>query len=228
MYSLIHNYQLILGPIKWNYRLINGELEDLEVDGKVSPRDYENVPITFDEVTYLIPAVEIISAPYDPRFQSLGNFTWEIIEENGVPLRVEYTYPVLDKTLDQIKAEYKALVAPIRWEKENQIITVTINNTEVEVSTSRDERDQFVSKLVSCESVTEATHNYKFRNDVWVVIGCAEIHTILEEIDVVVQAAFDWEYSKYQEIDACTTGEEVYAVILRDPVTPVTEPEPVV
>ena len=226
MYSLIYNSQLILGPIKWNYRMINGELEDLEVNARVSPRDYDKVPIAFDEVTYLLPAVDIISAPYDPRFQFLGNFSWEIIEEEGIPVRVEYTYPVFDKTLDTIKAEYKEQVAPIRWEKENQIITITINNTEVQVSTSRDERDQFVSKLVSCESVAEATHNYKFRNDVWVVIGCAEIHTILEEIDVIVQAAFNWEYSKYQEIDACTTGEEVYNVILREP--PPIQPEPIV
>ena len=216
MYSLIHDSQLILGPIKWNYRLINGDLEDLEVNSRVSPRDYDKVPITFDEVTYLLPAVEIISAPYDPRFQYLGNFTWEIIEENGIPVRVEFIYPVFDKTLDQIKAEYKTLVAPIRYEKENEIITLTLDNTEVQVSTSREERRDFVTKLVSCESVTEATHNYKFRNDVWVVIGCAEIHTILEAIDTHVQAAFDWEYSKLQEIDACTTGEEVYSVVLRD------------
>lgn len=220
MFALIHDTQLLLGPIQWNYRLINSDLEDLELTKRVSPRDYENVPIQCDEVTYVLPAVQNIPE-HDPRFQSVGNFDWTIVrDENNIPINVQFDYSIGDKTLDQIKGEYKSQVAPIRWEKENQIITLTINNTEVEVSTSREERDQFVSKLVSCESVTEATHNYKFRNDVWVVIGCAEIHTILEEIDVIVQAAFDWEYSKLQEIDACTTGEEVYAVVLRDPPPP--------
>ena len=215
MYALVHDTQLILGPIKYNYRLINSELEDLEVNAKVSPRDYDNVPITLNEntSTYLLPAVEIIPE-YDPRFSGLGNFTWEIIKENNIPVRVEFTYIIGNKTLEQIKAEYKALVAPIRWGKENQIIPITINNVQVEVSTGREERDQFVSKLVSCSNIENATHNYKFRNDVWLVIGCTELQTILEEIDHHIQEAFDWEYTKLQEIDACTTGEEVYSVIL--------------
>ena len=56
MYALIHNSQLILGPIQYNYRMINGELEELEIEGRVTPRDYENIPIQFDEVTFLIPS----------------------------------------------------------------------------------------------------------------------------------------------------------------------------
>ncbi len=213
MYALVHDTQLILGPIQWNYRLINSDLEDLEIEKRVSPRDYENVPIYFDDKTALVPAVQIIPE-YDPRFSGVGDFSWEIIRENDIPVRVEMTYGIGDKTLEQIKAEYKARVAPLRWEKENQLITLTVNNTEVQVSASREERDQFVTKLVSCSNIENAIHNYKFRNDAWVVIGCTELQTILEEIDHHVQEAFDWEYSKLQEIDACTTGEEVYNVIL--------------
>jgi hypothetical protein len=216
MYSLIHDSQLILGPIPFNYRLINGELEDLEIDFKVTPRDYEKVPLMINENTSLVPVVQNIPS-YDSRFQSVGNFEWVIIDENGYPERVEMNYAINDKTLDQIKAEYKEQVAPIRYEKENQIITVTINDTEVEVFTSREERDQFVIKYVSCSNEPEVTHKYKFNNNVWLEIGCVEIQNILKEIDHIVQEAFDWEYSKYQEIDACTTGEEVYNVILREP-----------
>tara|TARA_R110000868_G_scaffold227546_2_gene480528 strand:+ start:414 stop:1088 length:675 start_codon:yes stop_codon:yes gene_type:complete len=224
MYALVHNYQLILGPIKYNYRLINGEIEELELDYRVSPRDYDNVPITIDveTKTYLIPAIENIPE-YDPRFQFVGNFEWTIIEENDIPVRVEFSYSVSDKTLEQVKEEYKSLVAPIRWEKENKILTLTVNNTEVEVSTDREERTQFVSKLVSCSNLSNSIHNYKFRNGVWKEIGCTEIEYILEQIDHEVQEAFDWEIAKYVEIDACITKEDVYDVILREPVTP---PEP--
>lgn len=215
MYALIHDSQLVLGPIQYNYRLINSDLEDLEIEKRVSPRDYQNVPITLDEntSTYLLPAVQIVPE-YDSRFQGTGNFEWQIITENGYPERVEMTYTINDKTLEQIKSEYKALVAPIRWAKENKILTLTINNTEVQVSTDREERAQFVTKLVSCSNLENATHDYKFRNGVWVVIGCTEIQYILEQIDHEVQEAFDWEHTKLQEIDACVTGEEVYQVSL--------------
>jgi hypothetical protein len=215
MYALIHDSQLLLGPIQYNYRLINSDLEDLEIEKRVSPRDYQNVPITLDAntSTYLLPAVQNVPE-YDSRFQGVGNFEWEIIKENGIPVRVEFNYVIGDKTLEQIKEEYKSLVKPIRQQKENKILTLTINNTEIEVSTDREERAQFVTKLVSCSNVENATHDYKFRNGAWSVIGCTEIQYILEQIDHEVQEAFDWEHTKLQEIDACTTGEEVYQVSL--------------
>lgn len=215
MYALIHDSQLLLGPIQYNYRLINSDLEDLEIQKRVTPRDYENVPITLDEntSTYLLPAVQIIPE-HDLRFQEPGNFEWEIIQENGIPVRVEFTYTISDKTLEKIKQEYKTLIPPRRWEKENKILTLTINNVEVEVSTDRDERTQFATKLVSCSNVENASHDYKFRNGAWSVIGCTELQYILEQIDHEVQEAFDWEHTKLQEIDACTTGQEVYNVSL--------------
>jgi len=213
MYALIHNSQLILGPIQWNYRLINGELEDLEVDARVSPRDYENVPFTFDENTYLIPAVQNIEQ-YDGRFQSVGNFDWEIIQENDVPVRVEMTYTISNKTLDQIKQEYKSQLPDIRRQKETQIIDVTLGETTVQVSTSREERVSFVSKLVS----SPGPHNFKFENDVWLQITTTELEYVISQIDAKVQEAFDWEYSKVQEIDACETGEDVYNVVIVEPV----------
>jgi len=214
MYALIHNSQLILGPIQWNYRLINGELEDLEVDARVTPRDYENIPIRFDDLTFLVPVTQIIPE-HDGRFQSVGNFTWEIIQENEIwPSGVEMTYPISNKTLDQIKQEYKSQLPEIRRQKETQIIDVTLGDTIVQVSTSREERVSFVSKLVS----SPGPHNFKFENDVWLQITTTELEYVISQIDAKVQEAFDWEYSKVQEIDACETGEDVYNVIIREPV----------
>lgn len=211
MYALIHNSQLILGPMGYNYRMINSELEDLEIEKRVSPRDYENVPISIDENTYVLPAVQIIE-PHDSRFRGIGNFNWEIIKENDIPVRVDMTYEVYDKSLEQIKAEYKSQVAPIRREKENTIVEVVINETPISVSTSREDRLSFVSKLVA----SPGPHTFKFNNDVWMQITTAELEYIISQIDSKVQEAFDWEYSKIQEIDACTTGEEVYSVVLRE------------
>lgn len=220
MYALVHDNQLILGPIRYNHRLINSELEDLEIDLRVLSKSYEDVPIYFDDKTSLIPAVEIIP-PYDGRFQGMGNFEWEIIKENDIPVRVVMTYPIIDKSLEQIKAEYKSQVAPIRREKENTFIDLVIGETTVTVSTSREERLSYVSKLVS----SPGPHNFKFGENVWLQITTAELEYIIQQIDLKVQEAFDWELSKVQEIDACTTGEEVYDVILRIPQEPVENPD---
>ena len=215
MYALIHNSQLILGPIQYNYRMINGELEELEIDARVTPRDYENIPIRFDDFTFLVPVVQTIPE-HDTRFQSVGNFTWEIIQENDIPVRVEMTYPISNKTLEQIKEEYKKQLPDIRRQKETQIIDVTINDTIVQVSTAREERVSFVSKLVS----SPGPHNFKFENNVWLQITTTELEYVISQIDAKVQEAFDWEYTKVQEIDACETGEDVYNVVLIEEVIP--------
>jgi len=216
MYALIHNSQLILGPIGYNYRMINSELEDLEIEYKVAPRDYENVPILVNENTYILPVNQIIE-PHDSRFRSVGNFQWQVIRENEIPVRVDMTYEVHDKSLEQIKAEYKSQVAPIRREKENTTIEIEINQTPISVSTSREDRLSYVSKLVA----SPGPHTFKFNNDVWMQITTTELEYIISQIDLKVQEAFDWEYSKIQEIDACISGEEVYNVVLREiPVDP--------
>jgi hypothetical protein len=215
MYALIHDSQLLLGPIQYNYRLINSDLEELEIEKRVSPRDYQNVPLTIDENTFLLSVEIVVDGEYDARFHDLSSPEWSIVkDENNVPQKVQFTHTPIEKSLEKIKEEYKSLVAPRRWEKENKILTLTINNTEVEVSTDRDERAQFVTKLVSCSNIENATHDYKFRNGSWVTIGCTEIQYILEQIDHEIQEAFDWEYTKLQEIDACVTGQEVYNVSL--------------
>lgn len=212
MYALIHESQLILGPIGYNYRMINSDLEELEVEGRVSPRDYENVPLQIDEKTYVLPAIQIIQ-PYDSRFQGVGNFEWKIIKENEIPVRVEMTYEIVDKSLDQIKKEYKTEVSPIRKKKENTNIQLTIDGTAVNVITSKEERLIYLNKLFS---YTEPI-NFKFTGGMWALLTKADMEYIIQEIDKKVQEAFDWEYQKLQEIDACKTGEEVYNVILVEP-----------
>ena len=124
------------------------------------------------------------------------------------------TYPISNKTLEQIKEEYKTRLPDIRRQKETQIIDVTINDTIVQVSTSREERVSFVSKLVS----SPGPHNFKFENNVWLQITTTELEYVISQIDAKVQEAFDWEYTKVQEIDACETGEDVYNVVIVEPV----------
>jgi len=146
--ALIHNNSLELGPMGFNVKYINADLEDLEVEERISPQSYTDLP-----------------------------------QE----------------------------VSPYRREKENTTITLDINGTSVQVSTSREERVLLASKL----SAAPASCNYKFLSG-WLEVTAENLQYIVSEIDKVVQAAFDWELAKLQEIDACTTIDEVYDVIVRE------------
>ena len=211
MYALINGQELLLGPVAFNYRMINSVLEEeLEVEFRVTSQDYQNVPITFTEDIKILPARNDIPE-YDPRFQSVSQTSHTISATEVV-----FGYGVGDKPLEQIKGEYKAGVAPERWNKENTTVTVTINGKEITVFTSRDNRLSIVSKLLS----GDGPYNFKFNDGVWEEISKIDLQTILTEIDTVVQAAFDWELAKLAEIDACEDGEAVYAVVIVPPVVP--------
>jgi hypothetical protein len=211
MYALINGQELLLGPIAFNYRMINSVLEEeLEVDFRVTSQDYQSVPLSFTEDIKILPARNEVPE-HDPRFQTVSQTSHEITDTEVV-----FYYGVSDKPLEQIKGEYKAAVAPERWNKENTTVTVTINDKEITVSTSRDNRLSLVSKLLS----GDGPYNFKFNDGVWVEISKTDLQTILTAIDTVVQAAFDWELAKLAEIDACEDGEAVYAVVIVPPVEP--------
>ena len=208
MYALINGQQLLLGPMAFNYRMFNSVLEEeLEVGFRVTAQDYQNIPILFTENIKILPARNDIPT-YDPRFQAVSQTSHTITDTEVV-----FNYTVSDKSLDQIKSERKAEVAPERWNKENTTVTLTLYDKEITVSTSRENRLAIVSKVVSDGGL----HNFKFNDDTWLEISSADLVTILNAIDDVVQAAFDWEYAKLAEIDACVDGAAVYAVVIVPP-----------
>ena len=207
--ALIHNNQLILGPIKFNHLMIKSELEDLNITDEISFQSYQKLPIHFsDGLTHLLPSEEIIEN-YDGKYQYVGNLTWEIVELDNIPIKVNFNYPIINKTLEQSKNEVKAKLAPLRRKKENTILKININDTEIEVSTSREERMIISSKIVS----SSGPYNYKF-NNTWMEITKEQLQHIFNLIDIKIQEAFDWEYSKIQEIDNCSTIDEVYDVLI--------------
>lgn len=202
MYALVNGQELILGPIAFNYRMINYELEELEVDFRVTSQSYQSVPIIItDEIRIISARNEIPN--YDPKFQAVAQYSHEIKDTEVV-----FYYQVNDKPLDQIKAEYKLNVKPERQRKENTIISVELGGGMVDVSTSRDTRIALMSKMLG----NEGPYNYKFDNGSWREVTKSDIETLISQIDSKVQEAFDWELAKLQEIDACVSGEEVYRV----------------
>lgn len=209
--ALIHNNQLILGPMGFNVRMINSELEDFEVEERVTTQSYTELPIhCSDGLTHIL-LLEKVVPENNSKYDNIGNFTWEIIRENNTPIKVVLTYPIIKKTLEEVKYLKKLEVSPVRREKENTIITLSINNTNIEVSTSREERLLLASKLAA----SPGPHNFKFKNT-WLEITTEQLQYIVSEIDSVIQEAFDWELQKIQEIDACETIDDVYDVVIRE------------
>ena len=209
--ALIHNNSLELGPMGFNVRMINSELEDLEVEERISPQSYTDLPIHFsDNLTHLLPLEKVVPEN-DSKYHNIGNFGWEIIKENDIPVKVLLTYSITNKTLEEVKEIRKQEVSPYRREKENTVIILTINNSIIQVSTSREERLLLASKIAAAPG----PHNYKFLNT-WLEVTTEQLQTIVSAIDVKVQEAFDWEFAKLQAIDACNSIDDVYSIVIQE------------
>ncbi len=216
MYALVNGQELLLGPIPFNYRMINSVLEEeLEVDFRVTSQSYQSVPIAITENIKILPTRDD-NPEYDPRFEGLSNITYEITETEVI-----FRHTKFEKPLEQIKGEYKQLVKPERQNKENQYITVSVQSTELSILTSREQRTQLINKLTSLAETD--TVLYKFGDNTWINVSKADLEYVVQQIDLKVQEAFDWEYAKLQEIDACQTWEEVYNIVITLP-PPVTDP----
>lgn len=209
--ALVHDNSLILGPMGLNVRMINSELEDLELEDRISPQSFRDLPIHFsDGLTHLVSIDKDIPS-HDSKYHNVGNFTWQIIEENGIPIKVLLSYPIVDKTLEEVKELRRKEVSPARKQKENTTITLNVNGSRIETSTSREERLLLASKIAANPSA----HNFKFKNT-WLEVNTEQLQYIVSEIDNTVQSAFNWELSKLQEIDACETIDDVYAVVIQE------------
>lgn len=212
MFALVNGQELLLGPIGFNIKMINSELEELELPNRVITSDYTQVPIHFTNDVHILP-VRNEAPEYDSRFETITQVSHTITDTEVI-----FYYEKTEKPLEQIKAEYKALVAPIRRDKETTHITLNLYDSNITVSTSRENRLGLISKIMS----GEGPYNFKFNNDTWIEITKNDLKYIVSQIDLKVQEAFDWEYNKLQEIDACKTKEAVYEVVIQEPIIPET------
>lgn len=208
MYALVDGSMVLLGPIPFNYRMINSVLEDdLELDQRVSSIDEGRVPFNITDNVRIVSASNQYSPDYNPKYHEHTGPSVLVYEKEVI-----FSYGIREKTLEQVKVERKTEIAPYRREKENTTITLNVQGSDVTVSTSRDNRLALASKAMS----GDGPYNFKFDNQTWVEITKTNIEYILQQIDLKVQEAFDWELAKLQEIDACVTIDEVYDVIVRE------------
>lgn len=208
MFALVNDTELVLGPIEFNYRLINSTLEDeLEVDYRIQPSDHSKVPLLISEKIKLLKAVDD-KPEYDARYEEIFLYKYEIINDEVI-----FYYDKSSIDLDKIKSSYKAVISNERWKRENSgYITQLIDNSEIKISTNRETRISLITKLAS----GNGPYNFKF-GDTWAEIRGEDISQIILKIDQKIQTHFDWELEKINEINSCSSVEELNSIDFFDP-----------
>jgi hypothetical protein len=202
-YVLVQNKQtILLGPIDWRYRFIQSELDDLEVDYTASPTEPNGYLKINDELEIYPVTLEMPS--YDGMYQHLSGPHWEFIDEKALG-----EYVVLDRDIQFIKNDLKELASNERYKKQNAGTSLTLQDTEIFVDTSVDERNVFVHKILTMTD--EETAHWKFSN-VWLNVTKLELNTVLTTITNFVQEQFVWEKNIVDQIESSQTIDELKSI----------------
>jgi len=193
MFALVHNKRVLAGPMDWNRGIFAMNLEKLKINfalPRVAPKE---LPLVIDENTAVY-EVEDLKQGYNLKTQYLYGPVWMI-----GPDKATATYEVRDKPVEFVKGELKREAAQERYRREQSGAKVTIQGVEVTVDTTRGARDVFVQKFLLMGA--DDTVKWKFPEG-WFTLTKEELGQVVAAGVEHVQAAFDWEAAKVEEIDA--------------------------
>jgi hypothetical protein len=201
---------VILGPIAWKPRYISSILSDeLDVEISVTAEDEARVPFVVHPGV-VVRRCETVYEEINNKIHTHDGPYWTYDTKHPT-VQATATWRRKDKPIETVKHELKAQVADIRWSKENTGVFVNIQGVEVWCDTARGARDIFLQKysiMLEGESL-----NWKFPNNTWISLSKSDLGLIVSSGAAHIQACFDWEAQQAQIIDACSTLEELDALI---------------
>jgi hypothetical protein len=205
MFVIVNNNFVIWGPKNWNKLSFEDVLRsDLEIEYTLETRNDSGNAVVIDANTSILKVVPLPWSEFNQKTERLNGPYWNFYED-----RAEMYFEVEPKPIEFVKQELKAKIADKRWQVENAGFTANVQNTTVTIDTSRDGRQMFFNTYMAMGDVETIT--WKFP-ETWLTINKLELGGIVLGGKAHIQAAFDWESSKADEIDSATTLEELDAI----------------
>lgn len=201
-YVLVQDKQyVLLGPIEWRPRMIQSEIDDLDIPWRVPVVEQGYISIT--DHYEIFPVVSIIEPNYQTDFEELSGpfYTFNNNEATA-------TYIPVNLSIEQIQSNLKSKVSAERYRREIAGTTVNINGVDYNIETDRNNRP----KWVHLATLTGPT-NWKFNNE-FVSLTNQDANLILNSINSHVQNQFDWEKNMFNEIDRKTSIEELKLIVV--------------
>lgn len=132
----------------------------------------------------------------------------ETVEFRDDKIVVVYDYDLPD--IDLFKNHIKSKVATKRWEQE--VNGLTINNTSY--ATDRESQTKYTAIAVAISQADANTWsiNWKTNSGTFEVLNAQDMMLIINTILQYIQNCFNKEYEYQQQIDSCTTIEQVMAI----------------
>jgi hypothetical protein len=192
-YILVKNrQQILLGPVSWRQRAIQNELlqEGIEYDVPTETGTY----LKFTDEVEIFPCT-VTPPVFNPLYQEPAGPFWTY-EEN----RATGSYNTVDLPLEKVKGLLKGVLAGKRYAKEIEGTTVTINDIEIKLDTTREGRKQYTELLASM-----GTEAIEFKaGQQFITLQPSDVQTMITAVHTHIQTQFGWEKTVSESIDAAS------------------------
>ena len=207
MFVIVHNNNVVLGPMPWRKLFFENMLEDdLEVTVTLPQKNEpESLYVVNDEIK-IYPCRMLESPAHNPKIHWLNGPYWVYTDTEAIGSMTVHDYPI-----DTARGFLKEPLSATRYAKEIAGTKITLQNTEVTLDTMRGSRDIFLQSFqLGADNIT-----WKFPEG-WLTLSNAELGQCVQTIMGHVQTCFAWEAAKVAELDACETLDELDLVNLKE------------
>lgn len=206
MYVLIHNNNVLTGPMNWDYGMFLHATAKENIAANIPAGIPDTMPYVIDQNTMICEYDEIYPTEINTKIEMTYGPFWDLSSIKAIA-----TYRKKDKDIDSVKGNLKDIAAAKRYAKEILGTQALIQNTEVTVDTNRGSRDMFIQKysLMGEADIVK----WKFPEG-WLVLTKADLGNAVNAGVSYVQQCFDWESDISDEIDAATTLHELDAIVI--------------
>ena len=207
MYALIYQNRVIVGPMDWNRALFSGALESKKITFGLPRVAPETLPLIVNEETKICTVTEV-REEINPLVQYHYGPLWDVSGDVAIA-----TYQATNTQIEFARDNYKNAIAAKRYLKEISGGTTVIQGTNVSLDTTRDGRNIFVQKYMLMGE--NDTVHWKFPEG-WLLLTKSELGQTVAAGAAHIQAAFDWELSKAEAVDAAQTTEELLLINIEE------------
>lgn len=207
MFVIVYKESVILGPMRWNrFRFENEIQEECGVSVVLPNRNDELEAISVDDDIKILPVQGTPDPTFNSKIEMLNGPLWQFTDTHAI-----MSYRVMSLPIDAVKSQLKEKASSERWNKENSGVNITLNGVEYKFRTDKETRAILQNASSNLDSI-----NWKQDADTWLQLSNQDVKGILTQVLQHVQSCFDWEFAKFQEIDACVTHKELDAIVITE------------
>lgn len=212
MYALIQDNQIKVGPREWRYHFFKQYLDFNDLDSAVLPiAEPTDGKVVTADLWKIIPVAPLDVPSYDSTFEQLAGPYWTINQDD-----ITGYYDVVPVSVDAAKNILKQRITDVRYKVETGGCPFTFDDgTEVKLYTTREDRNVYFHAyqiITEHQSIT-----FKFERSIFKSLTKDMLGSIIATGAEHVQATFEWEASKYEEIETCITLDQLKLIDINYP-----------